>query len=474
MLSLFIIFVHGGRLSLKLATKPALATASAITITVYYDDMTQLIEVSGCDIIKQWLTDSAHWFKADPNNDLALLLQLFDKTMQKYGFKPHQIYLSFEANWRTLGGTQLPPTALTVINHTRPGTVLFPVGTPECSKFIHYWMTYHEYPHLDLSDEFTSSSDYYTQVELSPDKIADLQNRVGPMLITCPPPFLATFDKKKLPACMMKLLARIAVANPDFDEIEDDVNPIDQTATNKASLSLQTSSENAVRKTSLKTYSNVYAFTSVGVNDKVGDTISFLASTTVPTNPRSSAYLPSLNFVHVLDPENKSRGVVIGTAVEASFLEHEVEKQEMKEQEESRNWLNTNARQERGVFGNFHIANDGNGFAKQGVGNSPTHRLEDSSFNQSARKDLPVTVNTGVPAHPDLNSSSMIPCQVSHSAHTLTVTLKPQPKIKKPPSRFWSFFSCISCDTDVAVSHGSDENNLASENLVPEGHGLVS
>lgn len=413
MLSLFIMFVHGGKSNLKLVSKPLLSTSSVVTITVYYDDVHKAIEVSGCTIVKGWL-DNQYWFKDAPGNRLALFQQLFDNIMKNFKFQPHQIYLSYEGNWSILGGNQLSPEALTVINYIKPRTVLLPVGTPECCKFIHYWMTYHEYPHLDLGGEFITPSDYYAKSELSPEKIEELEGKVGPMLITCPPPVIASFDKKKLLSCIPKLLARMMVANTDIGKEEMIIRsdqPVPHDQKDPFSLQLPLDQDQSIsanlNSTNQRNYSRVHAFTSPGEVEDIGDKTPLFENEdekeqdTFLSFPQKNAHLDT-RIVHDL-----------------SYLAVPVVRQ-----------------------GGYPLT------------------LEDKNFlDKSEKQFLDKSFVAAFDLRPEhtgytsLNSASYVPGLTIMPNQTISVDSpsrpKPRSKLKKPIT-FWSIFSCT-CINDTSV-----------------------
>ena len=219
MTSLFIYIVHGTNMGLKLSLNATLNSPEVISLGVYYQTNGSL-SITGSPIIIEWLQTKATWLRAsagsEPIDRLDLLKQLFDKLVDTYGFTSDQIYLSSEGNLGAEGATILTRINLELINYMKPGMVVLPTGTPECCKFIHYWRDAHGYPPLQIEDKFfqdakyNRSDDFYSEAELTPEKIAKLEGLIANMVLICPPPRITTFDKKLSPNTVRYFLNKIS------------------------------------------------------------------------------------------------------------------------------------------------------------------------------------------------------------------------------------------------------------------------
>ena len=208
MTSLFVFFVHGSVSDLKIVTKPTMGVESVITLAVFYDTHTCAITISGSPIVIEYLETREAWFLEDPDDRLALFKQLFDQLKARYELKPDHIYASLENNWTAPGAEYPTPSVVDVINHLQPGAVILPSGTPSCTKFSHYWMSYYNCPELELNESFVIPENYYKEEELSDAKIAEFNERAQRLHLRCAPP-MAAFDKSHLVRCIRILLDRI-------------------------------------------------------------------------------------------------------------------------------------------------------------------------------------------------------------------------------------------------------------------------
>lgn len=206
MRSLFVIFIHGASVDLKVASRVALQDPASLTISVYYPQKNEPITIQGSSAIQALLNSRAAWFEDNSQDRLALFKQLFEQVQQQYAFSFDQIYFYAEGNLGTGTGKTLSPIVLELINFIQPGYALLPSGTVECDKFIHYWMGYFNYAPLELGIDFLTQYNYYQERELTPEKIAKLDKLVAKMELTCAAPLLATFDKKLIPASIRYLL----------------------------------------------------------------------------------------------------------------------------------------------------------------------------------------------------------------------------------------------------------------------------
>lgn len=219
MTSLFIYIVHGTNMGLKLSLKATLNSPDVISLGVHYRT-NESLSITGSPIIIEWLQTKATWFRtssrAKPIDQLALLKQLFDKLVDKYSFTSDQIYLNAEGNLGAEGAGVLSRINLEFMNYMNPAIVILPTGTPECCKFIHYWRDAHGYPPLQIEDKFFQeekydrSVDFYSDAELTPTKIAELNDLVANMSLMCPPPRITTFDKKLNVSCAKYFLHRMS------------------------------------------------------------------------------------------------------------------------------------------------------------------------------------------------------------------------------------------------------------------------
>lgn len=207
---LFVFFVHGSVSDLKIVTKPTMGVESVITVAVFYNTHTCAITISGSPIVTEYLETREAWFLEDPEDKLALFKQLFDRLKARYGLKSDHIYASLENNWTAPGAEYPTPSVVDVINHLQPGAVILPSGTPGCTKFSHYWMSYYNCPELELNESFVIPENYYTEEELSDAKIAEFNERAQRLHLRCAPYSMAAFDKSHLVRCIRILLDRIA------------------------------------------------------------------------------------------------------------------------------------------------------------------------------------------------------------------------------------------------------------------------
>lgn len=194
MVSLVIFFIHGSAFDLKVVTKSTLDNPAIVTIGVYYDVSGGSLQISGSPVINRILANKDTWFDDTSPGCLALFKQLFAQVLAKHPFNSQQIYFYAEGNLGNIGGSHLSPIALELIDYIQPGTAVLPAGTPECNKFIHYWMTYYRYPTLALGEKFEMKT--YSAEELTFEKMAYLNAKVSNMSLRCTPPLIATFDKK--------------------------------------------------------------------------------------------------------------------------------------------------------------------------------------------------------------------------------------------------------------------------------------
>ncbi|MCX7090571.1 MAG: hypothetical protein NTU48_03860 [Legionellales bacterium] len=210
MTTLFVFFVHGSGCDLKMVTKATMGVESVITLAVFYEQHTCSITISGSPIVIEYLETRAAWFFEDGDDNLALFKQLFDRLKARYGLKSDQIYASLENNWAVPGAKYPTQSVVDVINHMQPGTTVLPSGTPDCTKFSYYWMRYYNCPKLELNESFVMPESYYTEEELSAEKIAELNTIAQRLHLKCVPHSMAAFDKAYLARCVRILLDKIA------------------------------------------------------------------------------------------------------------------------------------------------------------------------------------------------------------------------------------------------------------------------
>ena len=199
MVSLVIFVMHGSAFHLKMVTKPTLNIPSILTIGVFYNIDGGLVEINGSPSVTRLLANKNDWFDSTVPGPFALFSQLFDQVMKRHHFDSPDIYLFGEGNLGKEAGESLSPVLINIINYTRPGTAILPSGTPACNQFIHYWMRYYNYAALDLGQAFIEPIDYYTEEELTEEKIASLNAVIATLpSITCTAPRIATFNKARI------------------------------------------------------------------------------------------------------------------------------------------------------------------------------------------------------------------------------------------------------------------------------------
>lgn len=213
MVALVIFVIHGSALDLKMVTKSTLNDSSIVTIGVFYNIVGGPVEINGSPSITRLLANKNDWFDSTVPGRLALFAQLFDQVMMEYHFDAQDIYLVGEGNLGKRAGESLSPVLINIINYIGPGTAILPSGTPECNKFIHYWMRYYDYAALDLGQTFIVPSDYYTEEELTEEKIASLNEIIATLpSIVCTAPLIATFNKARI-ADSMRFIFGIRTAS---------------------------------------------------------------------------------------------------------------------------------------------------------------------------------------------------------------------------------------------------------------------
>lgn len=272
MRSLFVIFIHGAPVDLKVASRVTLQDPASLTIGVYYPQKNEPIVVQGSPAIQALLSNSSAWFQDNPQDRLALFKQLFEQVQQQYAFSFDQIYFYAEGNLGTGAGKTLSPIVLELINYIQPGYALLPSGTVECDKFIHYWMSYFNYAPLELGTDFLTQYNYYQERELTPEKIAKLNKLVAKMELACAAPLFATFDKKLIPASMRYLLKirddRLLTPTSQNSNFEDNaVYPFDEEDFYKATslgAGLTTPVEHAFSRVTSTEFDMVHALSPSG------------------------------------------------------------------------------------------------------------------------------------------------------------------------------------------------------------------
>lgn len=146
--------MHGVELAVKLNSAITIKEPSILSIGVYWSATTGF-QVSGCPTITDLLAHKNQWFDTSlPMDPLAEFKQLFAKVVGDYQLNSSQIKMCFEANYTASGQHHFTPLVIELLNFIQPSEVILPTETPECRKFVNYWIDKNGYPRLSIGENF--------------------------------------------------------------------------------------------------------------------------------------------------------------------------------------------------------------------------------------------------------------------------------------------------------------------------------
>ena len=193
MTKLFVLFVHGGRSTLRMAMKNIVKKPSTIVIGVNYEK--GVIDIIGCPIVTELISKKADWFIENPKDNMGLYKQLLRKIAACYSIPRAKTCFFSEGNLGVLSGEVLEREVVDLLNELQPRFAMLPTGTPECCRFINYWITYHGFPAYELKKTFIHDENYLPTDELTEEKIRKWNQIAAERRLTCMPPSVATFTK---------------------------------------------------------------------------------------------------------------------------------------------------------------------------------------------------------------------------------------------------------------------------------------
>ena len=224
MTSLFVFFIHGGKSTLKMAMRPVLNKPSVLVIGVNFEKGG--IDILGCPFVTSLMQRKEDWFRPDPHDKMALYKQLYDQVKKSHKVLRAKTCFYAEGNFTVLKGKILEKVVVDMLNYTEPGYAMLPAGTLECCRLINYWIRYYHLPAYELKKEFDSHENYYATVELTEQKISELNQVVKERRLTCAPPFIATFEKTCSPSVIGDVLSTLektilSIANTPLEFLDD-------------------------------------------------------------------------------------------------------------------------------------------------------------------------------------------------------------------------------------------------------------